>query len=581
VNALICDLNYDVPYPKASAKGFKGENLIKSAKLNVSIVKSLFISLKEIKYWRLISKHNSERKIYKWLKKIANETKAIAKANFDTFKWGQEDEPMQRRRQRVTELWKRISLFDVLSFRLLNSQLTILLTTLLTNLSKIKAELSKSGSKHSIIEGNLDVNYDVQLNESKPICVNHYSDSGLNPATHGDHGDLGENNECSITENVNLNVFLNVNENKDIYNLKNVTYYTSNLMFISTSIMLALTIGLLLLAQTIEPNPGPNHNDDKMDDTKDTTLKKTISQIIAYNCHGLGNPNKLRRLLLKMNNIVKKKGIFFLQETHIVNTDQLKTMWKNNFLSNCIKTNSAGVIILFNNELKIIEKYEDEEGRLLIAVLQSEDSNWIVANAYYPNDHRIGIAFAEKMYLKVLEMQAKYPNHITICAGDYNLSMMTDKDLLNRKRSKSEQLLAENIKENNNVAKLVDTYRSQNQNEGFTWNRGTCYSRLDHIFISADSIKRVKKNWCLEKSDHAAVTVDFLNVEKLQKGPGIVKVNTKILDDQKVVLEVAREIEQLMSQVDESWNPHSKLEFLKVGIRTVISTKTSEVRNGI
>jgi hypothetical protein len=107
-------------------------------------------------------------------------------------------------------------------------------------LSKIKVELSKSGSKHSIIEGNLEVNYDVQLNESKSICVNydaqpneiksicvnHYSDSGLNPATHGDHGDLEENNDCSITENVNLNVILNVNQNKDIYNLKKVTYYT-------------------------------------------------------------------------------------------------------------------------------------------------------------------------------------------------------------------------------------------------------------------------------------------------------------------------------------------------------------------
>ena len=592
LNALICDLNYDAPHPEASAKGFEGENLIKSVKLKVSIVKSLFISLNENKYRRLISKQNNEQKIYKWLKKIVNESKAVAKAILDTFRWGQENEPMGRRRKLVTALWRMISRFDVLNFRSLNSQLT----NILTNLSKNKDELSKSGSKHSIIEGNLVnynvklneskssfVNYDVQPNESKSISVNQYSDSGLNSVTHGDHGDPGENNDCSTSENVNLNVISNVNENKDIYNLKKVTYYTSNLMFISTSIMLALTIGLLLLAQTIEPNPGPNHNEDKTDDTKINALKKRISQIITYNCNGLGNPNKLRRLLMKLDNIVKKKGIVFLQETHIVNTDQLKKMWKYNFLSNCVKTNSAGVIILFNNELKIIEKNEDEEGRLLIAVLQSEDSNWIVANAYYPNDHRIGIAFAEKMYLKVLEMQAKYPNHTTICAGDYNLCL-TDKDLLNRKRGKSEQLLAENITENNKVAKLVDTYRSQNQKEGFTWNRGNCYSRLDHIFISADSIKRVKKattDWCLEKSDHAAVTVDFLNVEKLQKGPGIVKVNTKILDDQKVVLQVAREIENMMSQVDESWNPHSKLEFLKVAIRTVISSKTSEVRNGI
>jgi hypothetical protein len=104
LNALICDLNYDVPHPEASAKGFEGENPIKSAKINVSIVKSLFISLKENKYRRLISKQNNEQKIYKWLKKIVNETKAVAKANFDTFRWGQENEPMRCRRQLVTAL---------------------------------------------------------------------------------------------------------------------------------------------------------------------------------------------------------------------------------------------------------------------------------------------------------------------------------------------------------------------------------------------------------------------------------------------------------------------------------------------
>jgi hypothetical protein len=34
--------------------------------------------------------------------------------------------------------------------------------------------------------------------------------------THGDHGDLGENNDFSTSENVNLNVISNVNKNKDI-----------------------------------------------------------------------------------------------------------------------------------------------------------------------------------------------------------------------------------------------------------------------------------------------------------------------------------------------------------------------------
>ncbi len=41
------------------------------------------------------------------------------------------------------------------------------------------------------------------------------------------------------------------------------------------------------------------------------------------------------------------------------------------------------------------------------------NTKFIVANAYFPNDHKQGKAFAEKMYTKVLEVQAEYPDHVT------------------------------------------------------------------------------------------------------------------------------------------------------------------------
>jgi hypothetical protein len=65
------------------------------------------------------------------------------------------------------------------------------------------------------------------------------------------------------------------------------------------------------------------------------------------------------------------------------------------FLSNCVKTNSAGVIILYN-------KYADFEGRQLIAVIGNDERKFIVVNAYFPNDHKQGLTFAEQMYTKVL-----------------------------------------------------------------------------------------------------------------------------------------------------------------------------------
>ena len=85
-------------------------------------------------------------------------------------------------------------------------------------------------------------------------------------------------------------------------------------------------------------------------------------------------------------------------------------------------------------------------------------------------------------------------------------------------------------------------------------------------------------DWAFESSDHASVKIDFTFEEEPVRGPGIAKVNTKILDDPVVVLQIGTAIEEMMSQTDDSWNPHARLEFLKVAIRSVFSWNVSEMR---
>jgi hypothetical protein len=119
---------------------------------------------------------------------------------------------------------------------------------------------------------------------------------------------------------------------------------------------------------------------------------------------------------------------------------------------------------------------------------------------------------------------------------------------------------------------------------GYTWNRGTCYSRLDYIFISntlIGSLVKSEQDWSYESSDHAAVKILLNERSKIVKGPGIIKVNSKILDDPKIVKQIENEIKLMMDQTDDSWNPHARLEFLKVAIRSVFSSKTSEIRKSL
>ena len=60
---------------------------------------------------------------------------------------------------------------------------------------------------------------------------------------------------------------------------------------------------------------------------------------------------------------------------------------------------------------------------------------------------------------------------------------------------------------------MVDTYRILETEEGYTWSRGNLFSRLDYIFASSgmkNKLVQTKADWCLDKSDHAALFTHFL-----------------------------------------------------------------------
>ena len=337
----------------------------------------------------------------------------------------------------------------------------------------------------------------------------------------------------------------------------------------STEIMISLTIYMILICQNVEVNPGPQKED-----------KHETMSIVTYNCNGLGDYKKLKRLLTKLNPMVSGGAVVFLQETHIVDIKQLELIWKHNILSNCKKTNSAGVIILYNKKYDLLHKSYDNDGRQIVAVIQDEERKLIVSNAYFPNDHKQGIIFAETIYTRILEAQNLHPDHLTIYAGDWNVCL-GDGDSINRNRTASEVLLAETIVNNNKVTKLGDAYRAIHKEEGFTWKRGKLYSRLDYIFVSTHNLFNVSKaetDWAFDSSDHAAVKVDLRVESGFKRGPGIVKINTKILSDPEITLQIGNEIGEMLNQSDENWNPHVKLEFMKVAIRTVFASKVSQLR---
>ena len=330
-------------------------------------------------------------------------------------------------------------------------------------------------------------------------------------------------------------------------------------------------IGLILLmGGGVHPNPGPWDNDSNSN-TK-TNTRPDLS-FLTYNCRGLNDVTKLRRILVKLNELVNKNYIIALQETHKINVRTLETYWKNQYIANCTSTNKKGVVLLFNNSYKVNQVFKDMDDRAIIAELENESSKIIVGNVYYPNDHKEAINFSEIIYGKIMEFQYRTVEAYTCLMGDMN-QCFSSEDSVNRVGSKSEIELAKITRANNETCGLIDSYRILEKSGGFTWRRGNCYSRLDYILVSEELREKIVKvglDWCVEKSDHAAVICNLKVVNNIKKGLGTVRLNAEILKNPETAREVEKQLKEFLDQTPEEWNPHTKLEYMKVGIRSVFA----------
>jgi hypothetical protein len=206
-------------------------------------------------------------------------------------------------------------------------------------------------------------------------------------------------------------------------------------------------------------------------------------------------------------------------------------------------------------------------------VIENELIKTLVVNVYCPNDHKTSYDFMEKVYDKIFELLDKHPDAFVVMGGDFN-ACMSSNDYLNRLGTKQESNLAAMIKSINSICEITDVYRSVEAEGGYTWNRQQCYSRLDYIFVSgylASKSTKVQVECSYEQSDHASFYVEMHINEEIVMGPGLTRINADVLNDTQKLSVAKEEIKDLLDQIPEDWNPHKRLEYLKVVIRSVLA----------
>ncbi len=333
------------------------------------------------------------------------------------------------------------------------------------------------------------------------------------------------------------------------------------------------------LSGDVELNPGPLSPEDEV---AHRPLLVDVD-VITYNARGLKDKSKLKRMLNTCYNVLKENcnSFIMLQETHLdcADEDSIKLMWRQNFVSSPGTGRQRGVVTLFDKSWEIAYNESDNEGRVCIVIVKKYDQHLCLVNLYAPNNH--DSAFFISTYERAQNALGNFLESKLIIGGDYNL-VMDSVDSVNRGANAVEIASRRVIKSNNELMGLIDGYRAKHGRGGYTWSRGTCMSRLDMIFITEELENHGIKadvNWGFDVSDHASVKIRFKIKNPLRRGKGLYRVNTSPLDDKDSLEEVKNEITHQLSDIPDTWDPHKKLDFVKMVIRGVLSQFAGKIKH--
>ena len=326
----------------------------------------------------------------------------------------------------------------------------------------------------------------------------------------------------------------------------------------------------LMESGNVEENPGPRQGSGSI-------------QTTTYNVRGLSDEKKLRHLLNIMHQRQGGKNLDFIacfQETYIEKSGKIPYIWRGNFVLTPGNGHSCGCLTLLSPHLNVLASKELEQRCHVLAVQKSNDPGvtFIIANVYAPNpNNNEKVDFFVSIFDVVNEFQERYNCSSTFLLGDFNLNL-NQTEVKNRNYSSQEKRLAGLVKDLMQNSNMSDIWENNSQ---FTWRRPNTdtFSTIDRILYSDKTVvaNKVEVNWSLSYSDHAAVHVDFdwVAVRRATRSK-ITRLDPSLAKDEWAKPKIEQGYLEMLSTMPPEWDPHKKLEYAKVCIRTVVEQVQAE-----
>ena len=315
---------------------------------------------------------------------------------------------------------------------------------------------------------------------------------------------------------------------------------------------------VLMLSGDIEVNPGPEK----------TTL-------ITQNCRGLKKETKIRQLINRIykSNYNSNFLIVALQETHLDNSN-LKYQWRGQHIITPGLGTQGGCITLLSENIKIIKQI-DIGNEAHVALVEMIGTNitkrLIVINLHAPCAHsKPKVDFFSRIREGIEELRAGDDTEIIIL-GDFN-TVMHGSERINTQFSNSEKRITKLLTNMLDDLNLIDCWSKGNNS--MTWRHGDKMSKIDRIILSRSLSNRnvnvkISTDWTYTESDHAAVVVE-LTKQVAKSTERITRIDTSFMSNVILKHRFLCDLKEKLEQMAETnMNPHQKLEYLKVMIRSI------------
>ena len=368
-------------------------------------------------------------------------------------------------------------------------------------------------------------------------------------------------------------------------NFYNLHMHQNNLHIVKLSYRHSseVTTQRLLKSQDVETNPGPGSGLGQHSGSHGRN--NAPIRVTSLNVRGLKDESKLRHLVNHFHKPNSNKDIDLivgLQETYLEKDGKIPYLWRGNYFVTPGNGHSSGCITLLSSHINIVESQNIGNRAHVLAVQKVGDNGitYVILNLYAPNPNsNEKIKFYNNAFDVLSEFEARYDCSNLIVIGDFNLTF-DKKEMKNRMYTPQEQRVANFVKNGLNDLNLTDIWEDEFL---FTWRRpnSDIFSTIDRIAYSKSHLKLsyTNVNWALSYSDHAAVEVGFARVDApIKQRSRLTRLDPSLLKNNEYRLTVERDFNELIKNMLPDWNPHLKLEYAKMCIRTVVEKVQAECK---